>query len=451
MNTVLSFVVLLGVLIFVHEYGHYAVARWCGVKVLRFSIGFGQPVKTWRVGKDRTEWSLSWIPLGGYVRMLDEREAEVDASERHRAFNQQSVWHRSAIVAAGPLANFLLAWLLYAFFHIHGSEAMLPVLGAPAEGTPAAMAGVENGETVVRVDGVAVASWQDFRWEILQQAVSKPQLVLTVQSRQGAQVERTLNVQGFTLPETGETDPLADLGLRFYQSEAPPKLGQIVTGSIAAQAGLLTGDDILSVNDVAVDRWLEFVQLIRKQPGVALDLLVLRQGVTLHITVTPDAVEQGGQSVGRIGVGMAPDENAPVLRTSLRYGLGESLWRGARETYEQAAFSLKMMGKMVLGEVSWKNLSGPVTIADYAGQTARMGWEAYLRFMALLSVSLGVLNLLPVPVLDGGHLMYHILEVIKGGPLSERAMALGQKVGMSLLLVLMAFAFFNDLSRLLSG
>lgn len=451
MDYVFAFVVLLAVLIFVHEYGHYAVARWCGVKVLRFSIGFGQPIKTWRVGADQTEWSISWIPLGGYVRMLDEREEAVEAADLPRAFNRQSVAKRSAIVAAGPLANFILAFLIYSLFHMLGSEAMLPVLGTPVEQTPAAAAGIQNGDKVQRVGDVAVASWQDFRWEILRTAVSQPALVLNVVGRSGETVERVLNTEHFVLPENGETDPLATLGLRFYQSEAPPRLGQVMPDSVASRAGLLPGDDILSVNGVAVDRWVEFVVQIRQQPGVVLDLLLERQGQLLHMAVTPDVVEQGGQTIGRIGVSMAPDETAPTLRTTLRYGVFESLWRGARETFEQATFSLRMMGKMVLGEVSWKNLSGPVTIADYAGQTARMGWEAYLRFMALLSVSLGVLNLLPVPVLDGGHLMYHILEVIKGGPLSERAMALGQKVGMSLLLLLMAFAFFNDLSRLFSG
>lgn len=445
-----AFLLVLGVLIVVHEWGHYVVARLCGVKVLRFSVGFGPVLWSRKLGRDQTEWSLSALPLGGYVRMLDEREGEVAATELQRAFNRQSVGKRSAIVAAGPLANFLLAILIYWLMFWQGSEELRPVLGPPVVETPAARAGIGNGDQVLAVDGGSVESWQDFRWRVLEQAARSPSVRLEVLDAQGVRRERWLEV-GVLAEQGWQGEAFTSLGLRFYQPPLPPVLGQVQAGSPGAAAGLRAGDELLAIAGQPLTYWSEVVEAIRAAPGQSLNFLVRRDAQTFSAVIVPEVVEERGLRFGRIGVGVAdaPHIHMRELRGRVHYGFLESGWRAVRETWDKSVFSLVMFGKMLTGEASWKNLSGPVTIADYAGQSARMGLDYYLKFMALVSISLGILNLLPIPILDGGHLMYHILEVIKGGPLSERAMAWGQQIGVTLLFTLMAFAFFNDLSRLL--
>lgn len=443
-----AFVGVLGVLIVFHEMGHYLAARACGVKVLRFSVGFGRMVWRRRFGQDKTEWAISIFPLGGYVKMLDEREAPVAPGEAHRAFNRQGVGKRSIIVAAGPIANFILAILLYWGIFMHGSNELLPVLGTPPEGTPAAAALIENGEQVRLIDGQEVATWNDLRWLILQKAVDQQSVNLEVINERHEIVSRHLDLTAVSV-DGWEGDALDRLGIRFYRPNMPAVIGKVVAGGPGALAGLQVGDRILVVDGHPVDAWYDFVMKIRGAAGRTVLVEVERAGAILAVNVIPEEISERGQSIGKVGVAVAESpESRREIRSFVSYGFMEAGQRAFVETWDKSVFSLVMMGKMLLGEVSWKNLSGPVTIADYAGQSAKLGMDYYLKFMALLSISLGVLNLLPIPVLDGGHLLYHVFEVVMRRPLSERAMEIGQRVGMSILFALMAFAFFNDLTRL---
>lgn len=449
--TLAAFALALGILIIVHEYGHYRVARWCGVKVLRFSIGFGPVLWQRRLGRDGTEWALSLFPLGGYVKMLDEREEEVDPAEVHRAFNRQGVGKRSLIVAAGPLANFLLAIVLYWGIFLHGSDELLPVLGEPPADTPAAMANIRAGEQVLSIGGTAVRTWEEFRWELLQQAAGEEDVALELSDADGNRVVRHLAL-GAIRDEGWEGDPMAHLGLRFYRPQLPPVIGRLVGDGPARVAGLQEGDKVLSIDGRAISYWHELVLTVREAGGRSLRFVVERDGQKLAVDVVPESISERGQQIGRIGAAVAETaESRRDLRTFVSYGPFDAARKAVVETWDKSVFSLVMLGKMLTGEVSWKNLSGPVTIADYAGQTAKLGIDYYVRFMALISISLGVLNLLPIPVLDGGHLMYHMVEVVRRKPLSERAMAVGQQFGLAILFSLMAFAFFNDLNRLFGG
>jgi len=447
----LAFIVVLGVLIVVHEFGHYLVARWCGVRVLRFSVGFGHPLWQRRLGKDGTEWAIGSFPLGGYVKMLDEREGEVAPEERERAFNRQSVAKRSLIVAAGPAANFVLAIVLYWAVFMHGSEELLPILGTPPAASPAAIAGVVNGEQVRAIDGHAVATWNDLRWTLLQKATSQESADLEVINEQREIAIRRLPLQAAG-DEGWEGDALERLGIRFFRPNLPPVVGKVMPGSPGEAAGIRSGDTILAVDGVEVGNWHDFVLQVRGSAERPVRIDLARNGAAVAVDVVPQAISERGKRIGRIGVAVAgsPDASREV-RTFVRYGFLAAGGKAVAETWDKSLFSLVMLGKMVTGEVSWRNLSGPVTIADYAGQSARLGVDHYLKFMALISLSLGVLNLLPIPVLDGGHLMYHMIEVVRRRPLSERAMEIAQQIGLSILFVVMAFAFFNDLNRLFSG
>lgn len=446
-----AFAVVLGVLIVVHEYGHYVVARLCGVKVLRFSVGFGRMIWQKQLGRDGTEWAISVFPLGGYVKMLDEREGDVAPEEAHRAFNRQSVGRRSLIVAAGPAANLLLAVALYWGVFMAGSNELLPILGTPPDGTPAAMAAIANGEQVRAVDGQPVATWNDLRWLLLRKAVDRESVELEVINERGEITERRLFLAA--AGEQGwEGDALERLGVVFFRPQLPAVIGRMAEDGPAARAGLLPGDHVLALDGRPIALWHELVLYIREAANRPVRVEFVRDGRTMAVEVIPESVTERGLRVGRIGVAVADGEGAlREVRSFVRYGFVEAGRKAFGETWNKSVFSLVMLGRMLTGEVSWKNLSGPVTIADYAGQSAKLGLDYYVKFMALVSISLGVLNLLPIPVLDGGHLMYHALEVVRRKPLSERAMGIAQQVGISLLFVLMAFAFFNDLNRLFSG
>ena len=450
-QTIIAFIVALGVLIVVHEYGHYIVARLCRVKVLRFSVGFGRPLATWRLGPDRTEWSIAAIPFGGYVKMLDEREGEVAPAELHRAFNRQSGWKRFAIVVAGPLFNFAFAVLVYAGLFMYGLPEARPILAEPAAGTVAAQAGLHGGDTVRAIDNDAITTWQELRWRILQAALQRELVKLDTQNERGHLLSATLDLRGFPANDV-ESDALERVGLRLYRPPLPPVLGQVVAGGAAEKAGLTAGDRIVSADGAPIETWEAFVNVIRSRPAAPLRLTVERAGTTRTVEVVPDTVNAGTTRIGRIGAGpRQPEGYADKLLIRVQHGPLEAVGRGVAKTWDIAIFSLKMLGKMLVGEVSWRHLSGPVTIADFAGQSAQMGWISYVTFLALISISLGVLNLLPIPLLDGGHLMYYAIEIVKGRPVSERFMELGQRVGLALLLVMMAFAFYNDLNRLLTG
>jgi regulator of sigma E protease len=446
-----AFALVLGILIVVHEFGHYLVARWAGVKVLRFSVGFGRALWSKRIGVDGTEWAVGIFPLGGYVKMLDEREGDVAPEELHRSFNRQPVLARMAIVVAGPLANFLLAIFIYWGVFWHGSEELKPILGTPAVASAAAAAGVVNGERVLKVAGEAVETWQDMRWALLRRAVEQDSIDLEVINARNEIAIRRIDVS--SARQSGwEGDAIEKLGIGFYRPKIRPLLDKVSPDSAAAIAGLRPGDEVFAINEKTINSWSDVVQTVRQSPGKRLDFNILRDGQHVYLEITPTAVEEGGRSIGRIGASVGDTGRArSEVMTMVRYGPVAALGKAVWETWDKSVFSLVMIGKMITGEVSWRNISGPVTIADYAGQSARLGLDYYLKFLALVSISLGVLNLLPIPILDGGHLLYYVVEIIKRGPLSERAMEIGQQIGLALLLMLMAFAFYNDINRLISG
>lgn len=450
-STVAAFVLALGILIVVHEFGHYLVARWCGVKVLRFSVGFGKALIVRRIGPDNTEWALAAFPLGGYVKMLDEREAPVEQHELHRAFNRQPVGKRFAIVLAGPVANFLLAIVLYWGLFSQGMQELRPLLGKPAEQTMAERAGFVDGELITAVAGQKIDTWQELRWKLLQHALDNAPVKIEVINARNELNERSLDLSGIST-EHLEGDLLQQIGLRLYRPDMPPVIGKISTDSVAERAGLAVGDEVVAIDGKAIDHWMDVVSAIRAAANREIEIEYRRGDQATSVRLTPAEAVENGRRLGRIGVG--PQETAfdrSRLMTTVRYSPVEALSKAIQTTWETSAFSLSILGRMVTGDVSWKNLSGPVTIADYAGQSARLGLSYYLKFLALISISLGVLNLLPIPILDGGHLMYYIVEIIKDGPVSEKVMEIGQQVGLALLVMLMAFAFYNDINRLLSG
>ncbi len=446
-----AFALALGVLIVVHELGHLIVARLCGVKVLRFSVGFGRTLLMKRLGADQTEWAISAFPLGGYVKMLDEREGPVEPHELPRAFNRQPIWRRFLVVAAGPLSNLLLAIFLYWVLFMQGSEELRPVLGVPPAASAAAAAGVQDGEIVRSVNGKPVVTWQELRWEFTQVALDHAPVLLEVVNARQEMTVRKIETQILTEADL-EGDLLTHLGLQLYHPQIKPVVGEVTEGSVAAQSGIRAGDEFIAVAGESVASWNEVVRIVRKSAGLPLWFKLQRGAAILNIQVTPAIVEEGGQHIGRIGIMVREDSSLhAAMFTTVHYGPLAAFSKATMQTWDTSIFSLKMIGRMIVGELSWKNLSGPVTIADYAGQSANLGWMPYLRFLALISISLGVLNLLPIPILDGGHLLYYIAEIVKGGPLSERVMEIGQQIGLTLLLMLMAFAFYNDINRLVSG
>jgi len=452
MLTVIAFIVALSLLVVVHEFGHYWVARRCGVKVLRFSVGFGKPLWSRTMGRDGTEWVVAAIPLGGYVKMLDEREGEVPADERHRAFNRKSVWQRFAIVLAGPAANFVAAVALYWVLFVYGIPGLVPVVAAPPAGTVAAQAGFEAGETVFAVDGTRVKTWQDFRWVMLQRALDRKPVTIELTGAQGESVVRRLGFDSLASSDI-EGDVLGAMGLSRQRLVLPPVIGEVTRDGAAAKAGLRGGDRIIAINGERQDTWDDVVKLVRASAGRALQFRIQRGEVDLPaLDVTPDQVEEGSARFGRIGASPRMDPGLMKgMIADVSYGPLESVWRALAKTWETSIFSLRMLGKMVTGEVSMKNLSGPITIADYAGQSAQNGWISYLLFLALISISLGVLNLLPIPLLDGGHLMYYSVEILTGKPVPDKVMEVGQQIGMMLLFALMAFALYNDINRLIGS
>ena len=451
LTTILAFAFALGSLIIVHEFGHYLAARLCNVKVLRFSVGFGRVLARRRYGNDQTEWAISAFPLGGYVKMLDEREGEVAVGELPRAFNRQTVSRRFIIVLAGPMANFLLAIFLYWFIFMHGVPGIKPVIGMVAPDTAAAQAHFAPGETIVKIGAHPVATWQDARWTLLKYALGGGAVSLEVHSERGEINWRNLDLSKLK-PADLDSDFLRTLGFARLQPPLPPVLGRVVAGGAADRSGLLAGDEIVAINGEPIERWDQIVSAVSAAPGQQLKLDVKRKSAVLRVVVTPESVIEKSASLGRIGV--APQIDRAAMQkyvVEVRYSPWTSLIMALERTWDTSVFRLRMLGKMALGEVSLKNLSGPITIADYAGQSAQIGWVSYLVFLALISISLGVLNLLPIPLLDGGHLMYYMLEIARGSPISDKAMEIGQQVGMVVLMLLMTCALYNDITRLING
>ena len=443
--TLIAFLVALGILVTFHELGHYWVARWCGVKILRFSLGFGR-ILLKRVDRHGTEWVLSAIPLGGYVKMLDEAPHSAEAPNTlalsSQSFQSQPVGKRFAIVAAGPVFNLILAVVFYALINFIGTQEPAAILGTPPAGSIAALGGVQSGDRLTAVNQQPVASWPQARWALLQLASEGGQVELGLE-RSGSSLTRMLEIPVSVDPTT--EDPMRRLGLGV--GGTTPQIRSVVEGSVAQAAGLAARDLILSIGAVQKPEIGQVIEVIQAHANKPLAIEIDRSGQILGLTLTPAAVViENGKTVGRAGFQLGA--NVPLVEVS--YGVFESLWLGVAKTYDTAWFSLKMMGKMLVGEVSIKNISGPVTIADYAGQTARIGWAAYVSFLALVSVSLGVLNLLPIPMLDGGHLLYYLVEIVRGRPPSARSVDWGQRAGIGILAALMAVALFNDLVRIFS-
>jgi len=448
--TVAAFIVALALLIAVHEYGHYRVARACGVKVLRFSIGFGRTVWRWQKPGSPTEFAIGMLPLGGYVKMLDEREGPVDPSERHLAFNNQSVGKRAAIVAAGPAANLLLAVALYAAVNWIGTDEPRARLAEPVSASLAAQAGLRGGDEVLAVARqgdapVAVKSFDDLYWQMTRAALEGHALSLDVAGRDGATRRVELPLDRLS---TREADARMAREIGLLGPLTAPQMGDVQPGSAAAAAGLQRGDVVRRIGNTAIADGAQLRDAIRASVRDSKPLSqtwqVERAGAVRTLTVTPALVTENGASFGRIGAFVG----GPPETVRVRYGVVDGLWRGVTKTWEVSALSLRMMGRMVIGEASLKNLSGPLTIADYAGRSASLGFVQYLIFLALISVSLGVLNLLPLPVLDGGHLVFFAWEAITGKGPSEAWLGRLQRGGVAVLLLAMSIALFNDVSRI---
>ena len=454
MLTIVAFIVALGLLIAVHEYGHYRVAVACGVKVLRFSVGFGKTLYSWRPKKQRpgqdTEFVIGAFPIGGYVKMLDEREAPVPADQRHLAFNTQPLRSRVAIVAAGPLANLLLAVLLYAAVNWYGVQEPQPILASPVAASVAERAGLRGGETVTQAgfEGEAlrnIDSFEDLRWLLTRGALDGQDVRLAVTGGPGGSREVVL-----ALSQLQATDADAQLFRKvgIMGPYTPPVIGDLVAGGAGDKAGLRKGDLVLSVGGKPVVDGQQLRELIRASvdggKAVSAPWLLRRGEQKLELAVAPQVVRDGAVAIGRIGAFVG----APPAFITVRHGPIDGLWKGVERTWEVSILTLRMMGRMVIGEASLKNLSGPLTIADYAGKSASLGITQYLVFLALISVSLGVLNLLPLPVLDGGHLMYYLWEGVTGKSVSDAWMERLQRGGVAVLLVMMSIALFNDVTRL---
>ncbi|KPJ95621.1 MAG: RIP metalloprotease RseP [Gammaproteobacteria bacterium SG8_15] len=445
-----AFIVAIGVLIAFHEFGHYWVARRCGVKVLRYSIGFGKPLWMRRHGDDQTEYVIAAIPLGGYVKMLDEREAEVPEQEVHRAFNRQPVSKRIAIVAAGPIFNFIFAIAAYALMYVVGVPGIKPVIGEVPEQSIAYNANIRTGDEIISVDGETTPTWGSARMAMLQSALQSNRINLELQDSAQNRYRASLPVDAIST-ENKQGQLMEELGLAPFRPPIPAVMGKLSSGGAAERDGLQTGDKILAVTDQQINDWEDWVNIVRDSPEKTLQVNIERQGEILQIDLTPEAIETETGVIGRIGALPEPVEYPKELQTILSHSPGTALYTAVVKTWQMSVLTLRMIGNMLIGEVSVKNLSGPITIATYAGYTASEGLPTFLSFLAIVSISLGVLNLLPIPLLDGGHLLFYFIEIVKGSALSEEAQLKMQHVGIVLLGMLMMLAFYNDIQRLFWG
>jgi len=447
-TTVVAFIVALGVLITIHEFGHFWVARRLGVKVLRFSVGFGNPL--WRrVGRDGVEYVLAAIPLGGYVRMLDEREAPVDEAERHAAFNRQSLRTRTAVVGAGPLSNLLFAVLAYWAVFMIGDTGLKPLVGAVEEGSPAAEIGLRPGDEFMAVNGTATPTWERVLYALVDASMGDAEVRLDVRGEAGE--DRQLYAGPNALAAMTEANgDLKKIGIEEARPRIAPRVGEVLAGEPAALAGLRSGDLILEVDGQPVAEWARWVDIIRDSPGRLLRVAIDRDGERLVLEIRPASKQMTAGTIGRIGAGVKIDEDimAPY-RSEVRYGPLDAGAEALKKTWDVSVLTLRVVWGMLTGQMSVDNIGGPITIAKTAGQSASIGGVFFLKFLAILSISIGILNLLPIPVLDGGHLMFYAVEAVRGRPLSENAQLLGQKVGLVILVALMSLALYVDLTRVL--
>jgi len=448
MSTVLSsvffFILALGILITVHEFGHYWVARRAGIKVLRFSIGFGRPLWTRVAGADQTEYVLAAIPLGGYVRMLDEREGEVAPEELHRAFNRQSLIKRVAVVVAGPLFNFILAIAAYWLIFVIGVTGMKPIVGVVSNDSMAARGGFETGDRIVAVGERQTPTWEVVIVSMLDDAMNLGEVVITVEPADSArQVERTIQLNA--IPDDLNRGGLLDyIGIRPYRPVIPAVIGKLAPNGAAERAGIQVDDRIVSADGESIEDWEQWVDYVRARPEQRITVEIERQGGRLELGLTPVRVDG---DIGKIGAGVRMQKMPDELKSLVQYGPGLALVNATVKTWDMSLLTLRMLGKMAMGDISLSNLSGPISIARYAGYSASIGFVSFLTFLAIVSISLGVLNLLPIPMLDGGHLLYYLVEFFKGSPVSEATQILGQKLGIAMLLGMMLLAFYNDILR----
>ncbi|HZJ93466.1 MAG TPA: RIP metalloprotease RseP [Thiopseudomonas sp.] len=439
--------VALGVLVTIHEYGHFWVARRCGVKVLRFSIGFGTPLVRWH-DRHGTEFVIALIPLGGYVKMLDEREAAVSVEEQSQSFNRKTVGQRIAIVAAGPAANFALAFVLFWCLAMLGSQQVKPVIGDVVAGSLAERAGLQSGQEIVSVDGSAVVGWADVNVQLIQR-IGHSGTVNVVALTPGSTVAQTYSVAlDRWLYGADEPNPIRDIGIEPWRPQVPAVITQLDPEGPAQYAGLQLNDTIVAIDGQAVNDWQSVVNYVQTRPDIRVQLSVERAGVVSQLPVELSAQGADENKRGYLGVGVTGGEWPAEMLRDVRSGPLESVLAGAQRTWTMSVLTLGSLKKMLFGELSVKNLSGPITIAKVAGASAESGLRSFLNFMAYLSISLGVLNLLPIPVLDGGHLLFYMIELVRGRPLSERLQGYGMQIGIALVLCVMLLAVFNDLARL---
>ncbi|MGH8279109.1 MAG: RIP metalloprotease RseP [Gammaproteobacteria bacterium] len=447
--SILAFVVAIGVLVTVHEFGHFIVARFLGVKVLRFSVGFGRPLWRWQRNKDSTEYVVAWIPLGGYNKFLDEREGEVPEAQQHLAFNRQSLTKRFPIVLAGPVFNLLFAVLAYWVIFMAGVPGIRPIVGAVPAGSPAAVAGFVSQDEILAVNGHATPTWETALVRLFEGVMRSSSVQVEVRTPGGATRALSLHASD-TRKLTRPGDLLGGLGLSVWEPVLPPVVDKLVAGGTAAAAGLEPGDRFTAVDGTPIQSWPQLYKILQAAPGKTLHVVVERAGQSVALALPVAAESQpDGKTLGRVGVQVrVPKGFGSRLQTEQRYNPAAAFGQAFARTGNLSWLTLVASWNMVTGRVSLQNLSGPISIAQYAGYTAESGLVPFLAFLAIVSISLGILNLLPIPLLDGGHLLYYVLEALKGSPLSLRAEMAGQRLGIALLLMLMCFAIYNDLARL---
>lgn len=442
LHTVVAFIVAISILVTVHEFGHFWVARRCGIKVLRFSIGFGQKLFSWK-DRQQTEYVIAAIPLGGYVKMVDEREEEVSDELLPYSFNRKSVWQRIAVVSAGPAANFILALFFYWVLNLSGGYGITPVIGPVVPGSPAAFAGLEEDQVIYAVDGLSTPTWQDVSSQLVHRLGETGEIVFSVRyPSSDFTYESVVDITDWL---SGEENPDIYAGLGFTPKLPPHvRIVEVFPDTPAEQAGFRAGDIVTFADGEEVEGTGFWVEYVRSRPGQAISMTVLRDNTEIRLQVIPARkVADNGEVFGQVGASI----NSPGLQ-HYQYGVVESAEKALDEVYDKSVFMLVSLKKMLLGQISPKNLSGPLTIATVADESARAGWQSFVQFLALLSISLGVLNLLPIPVLDGGHLLFFAIEIIKGSPVSERVQAVAYQIGLLMVIGLMVFALFNDVGRL---
>jgi regulator of sigma E protease len=450
--SIAAFIVAIGILVAVHEWGHYIVARMLGVKVLKFSIGFGKPLWSRTAGPDNTEYCISAIPLGGFVKLLDEREEQVEHFERNRAFNHQPIASRLAILAAGPVMNFLFAILAYWMMFVAGVPGLQPIVGDVEPASIADKAGFSAEDRIVSMGGEPVATWEGAIIALLDAMLTDPRVSVEVVTAEGEKRLLYLDIQDKVAELTEPGRLLSGMGLSFWAPDLPPVIGVLRSDGAAHAAGFEVGDRVTSANGDRIDDWTAWVDFIRPRPGELVNVNIERNGQNLMLAMTVgQRVEVDGLVIGFIGsAAQMPDDLYAAYEAEQRYGFFRALPVAIERTLSMSLLTVRMLARMVTGDVSVKNISGPINIAQYAGYSASVGLVSFIGFMAIVSLSLGILNLLPIPILDGGQIVYQLLEAIKGSPLSERAQLVGQQIGFVFLMLAMSFAFYNDLNRFFS-